>query len=215
MADVHPAASPPPVATLLDLTGHTALVTGAGSGIGTGIALRLAEAGASVIVHFHSSEEGARAVTTRIVRAGGRAVPVQADLANAHAVDHLLDDAAGALALPRPRRQQRGHLPARHDPRDAPGRVGPGGHREPDERAPGDAGGRQPAARRRPSRRHRQHRLDRGRQRRARAQPLLGREGRGRDVHARRGARARPARHPREQRVARPHRPAGPGRCVA
>jgi NAD(P)-dependent dehydrogenase (short-subunit alcohol dehydrogenase family) len=100
MADVHHPALPPPVAALFDLSGHTALVTGAGSGIGTGIALRLAEAGAAVIVHFHSSEEGARDVTTRILRAGGRAVPVQADLTGAHAVDHLLDDAAGALAVP-------------------------------------------------------------------------------------------------------------------
>jgi 3-oxoacyl-[acyl-carrier protein] reductase len=92
--------SAPRVADLLDLTGHTALVTGAGSGIGTGIALRLAEAGAAVVVHFHTSENGARAVAARIVDAGGRAVPVQADLTSAHAVDHLIDDAAGALAAP-------------------------------------------------------------------------------------------------------------------
>ena len=66
----------PPVARLLDLTGHTALVTGAGSGIGTGIALRFGEAGAAVVVHFHSSEGGARAVAARIREAGGRAVVV-------------------------------------------------------------------------------------------------------------------------------------------
>jgi NAD(P)-dependent dehydrogenase (short-subunit alcohol dehydrogenase family) len=91
---------PPSVGSLLDLTGHTALVTGAGSGIGTGIALRLAEAGAAVIVHFHTSSEGARAVAAKIAAAGGRAVPVQGDLTNAHAVDHLVDDATGALAAP-------------------------------------------------------------------------------------------------------------------
>jgi 3-oxoacyl-[acyl-carrier protein] reductase len=39
-------------------------------------------------------------VAASITAAGGRAVPVQADLTAEHAVDHLLDDAAGALAAP-------------------------------------------------------------------------------------------------------------------
>jgi len=90
----------PPVSALLDLRGHTVLVTGAGSGIGSGIALRFAEAGAAVLVHFHASDAGARAVVARIRDSGGTAIAVQADVTTPSAVNHLLDDAAGALALP-------------------------------------------------------------------------------------------------------------------
>ncbi len=43
------------VADLLDLTGHTALVTGAGGGIGAAIARKLADAGARVILHYNKS----------------------------------------------------------------------------------------------------------------------------------------------------------------
>jgi NADP-dependent 3-hydroxy acid dehydrogenase YdfG len=43
--------SPPPVGSLLDLSGHVAVVTGAGGTIGAGIAMRLHEAGASVVFH--------------------------------------------------------------------------------------------------------------------------------------------------------------------
>ena len=60
----------PAVADLLDLRGRIALVTGAGAGIGTGIAARLAEAGAHVAVHYHRSDDGAREVVERIKVAG-------------------------------------------------------------------------------------------------------------------------------------------------
>ena len=44
---------PPPVGTLLDLTGRIAIVTGASGNIGAGIARRLHEAGAAVVAHAH------------------------------------------------------------------------------------------------------------------------------------------------------------------
>jgi NAD(P)-dependent dehydrogenase (short-subunit alcohol dehydrogenase family) len=44
-------ASPPPVSRLLDLTGRVGIITGASGNIGGGIARRLHEAGASVVVH--------------------------------------------------------------------------------------------------------------------------------------------------------------------
>jgi len=48
------------VSNLLDLTGRTALVTGAGGGIGAAISRTLAAAGARVILHYHNSKAGAR-----------------------------------------------------------------------------------------------------------------------------------------------------------
>lgn len=46
------------VSDLLDLTGHTALVTGAGGGIGAAISRKLADAGARVILHYNQSKTG-------------------------------------------------------------------------------------------------------------------------------------------------------------
>jgi NAD(P)-dependent dehydrogenase (short-subunit alcohol dehydrogenase family) len=81
----------PPLRSLLDLTGKVALVTGAGSGLGQGLAARFAEAGAAVIVHYRQSADGARSVVHRIEGAGGRALAVPGDLARE-------DDAARAVA---------------------------------------------------------------------------------------------------------------------
>ena len=75
-------------------------MTGAGSGIGTGIALRLAEAGARVVVHYGASDEGARRVVADIRERGGEALAVQADVADAVSVQGLVEDAARSLALP-------------------------------------------------------------------------------------------------------------------
>ena len=67
----------------LDLSGRTALVTGAGSGIGRACAIRLAAAGATVLA-VDIDERAAKEVAAAI---GGRAVP--ADLADPAAVDLL------------------------------------------------------------------------------------------------------------------------------
>jgi NAD(P)-dependent dehydrogenase (short-subunit alcohol dehydrogenase family) len=72
----------PPVLRLLDLTGRVALVTGAGAGIGAGIAARLAEAGASVAVHYHANADGAARVARAIADRGGQALVHGADLSS-------------------------------------------------------------------------------------------------------------------------------------
>ncbi len=67
---------------LLDLTGRTALVTGASGTIGGAIAKVLAGAGAAVLVHYHNDEAGAKAVYETIIASGGAAYLCQFDLAS-------------------------------------------------------------------------------------------------------------------------------------
>jgi len=70
------------------LEGRTALVTGGSRGIGRAIAVELGNAGASVVVGFHSGLEEAESVATEV---GGRAV--QADVANADDARRLVEEA--------------------------------------------------------------------------------------------------------------------------
>jgi glucose 1-dehydrogenase len=62
------------------LSGRVALVTGAGLGIGQGIALELAKQGAMVGIHYAHSDGGARETLSEIERLGGKAILVQGDL---------------------------------------------------------------------------------------------------------------------------------------
>jgi 3-oxoacyl-[acyl-carrier protein] reductase len=64
-----------------NLSGKTALVTGASRGMGRATALTLAKAGAQVLVHYGSGEAEAKAVVAEIRAAGGRADVIAADLA--------------------------------------------------------------------------------------------------------------------------------------
>ncbi len=70
---------------MTDITGRTAVVTGAGSGIGRGLALALAEAGAAVAVTDILSDN-ARAVAREIQNSGGKAVAIHCDVSNRDAV---------------------------------------------------------------------------------------------------------------------------------
>ncbi|TAM13751.1 MAG: glucose 1-dehydrogenase [Rhodanobacter sp.] len=65
------------------LEGKTALVTGASKGIGAAIAKALAAEGAAVVVNYASSKAGADAVVAEITQAGGKAIAVQGNIADA------------------------------------------------------------------------------------------------------------------------------------
>ncbi len=71
------------------LQGRTALVTGAGRGIGRAIALALAEQGVRVGIHFNRSEAGAREVAAAVRVSGGQAELFRADLADVGEVQRL------------------------------------------------------------------------------------------------------------------------------
>src|SRR5215813_2117278 len=83
----------PPVKSLLDFTGKVVVVTGAGGGLGQGLARRFAEAGASVIVHYNSSEADAKNVTRQIRERGGNAIVVQGDLTQENDATRLIERA--------------------------------------------------------------------------------------------------------------------------
>ncbi|MFH8368749.1 SDR family NAD(P)-dependent oxidoreductase [Streptomyces sp. NPDC018031] len=93
-AEHHPAEHHPAPRPLPDLTGQVALVTGAGGGIGHGIALRFAAAGAAVVVHHRDSAGAARALADRIERDGGAALVLRADLTTERACRDLVRAAA-------------------------------------------------------------------------------------------------------------------------
>jgi 3-oxoacyl-[acyl-carrier protein] reductase len=77
-----------------ELEGRVAIVTGAGRNIGRGIALALAEGGAAVVVNARSNLQEAQAVAGEIERAGGKALAVTADVADAAAVEKMVAAAA-------------------------------------------------------------------------------------------------------------------------
>lgn len=71
------------------LEGKIAVVTGASKGIGADIAKGLAKEGASVVVNYASSKEGADKVVAEITARGGKAVAIQGDVAKEADVQRL------------------------------------------------------------------------------------------------------------------------------
>ncbi|MEM7017103.1 MAG: SDR family NAD(P)-dependent oxidoreductase [Pseudomonadota bacterium] len=87
---------PPDIHTLLDLSGKRALVTGAAGGLGQGIARRLSEAGAEVVIHYHTSSTAAQLLADSI----SKATLIQADLTSDSAVDKLFQQLDAQTLIP-------------------------------------------------------------------------------------------------------------------
>lgn len=79
------------------LNGKVAVVTGASKGIGASIAENLAAEGASVVVNYASSKQGADAVVDRITKAGGKAVAVGADVSKPEDISKLVEETKAAF----------------------------------------------------------------------------------------------------------------------
>jgi 3-oxoacyl-[acyl-carrier protein] reductase len=75
------------------LTGKVAIVTGASKGIGAGIAQALAAEGASVVVNYASSKEGADRAVAAIASKGGKAIAVQGDVSKQADITKLFAEA--------------------------------------------------------------------------------------------------------------------------
>jgi 3-oxoacyl-[acyl-carrier protein] reductase len=93
----HALASKKETPTMRNLSGKTALVTGASRGIGRASALALAKAGARVLVHYARAEKEADAVVAEIRGAGGRAEKLTADLTSKDGPHQLAKQVRGIV----------------------------------------------------------------------------------------------------------------------
>ena len=84
------------MSTYKKLAGKTAIVTGASKGIGASIAKHLAAQGASVVVNYSSSKEGADRVVAEITKDGGKAVAIQANVSKPADIANLFSGAKEA-----------------------------------------------------------------------------------------------------------------------
>ncbi|MFD0793846.1 SDR family oxidoreductase [Mucilaginibacter litoreus] len=86
----------------LKLKGQSAIITGADSGIGKGVALAMAAAGAKITVNYAHNGDAAQELVDEIKASGGEAIAVQADVSKEHDVQNMFSkhlDAFGYLDI--------------------------------------------------------------------------------------------------------------------
>ena len=76
----------------MKLEGKVALVTGSSQGIGQAIAIRLAEAGANIVINYRSHPEGAEETKTKIEATGRQGYTVKADLGIVSDIRRMVDE---------------------------------------------------------------------------------------------------------------------------
>src|SRR5215475_3098999 len=81
----------------MEFDGKTVLITGAGRGIGQTLARDFAARGASIVLNYAASADGAEKTVHEIGAAGGQAIAVRADIADAAAVNAMFDVARDAF----------------------------------------------------------------------------------------------------------------------
>jgi len=87
---------------VIDLTGRVALITGSSRGLGKACALRLAEAGADIVINYVTSRAGAEEVAREVQALGRRAAVVKADVSWQEDIVSMIDfvrDHFGALDI--------------------------------------------------------------------------------------------------------------------
>lgn len=82
---------------MADLKGKRAIVSGSSMGIGRGVAIELARAGAEVVVNYRSHGEAADEVVAQCVSVGGKAHKIRADFVIQSEVERLVDEAADLM----------------------------------------------------------------------------------------------------------------------
>lgn len=82
---------------MTNLKNKVAIVTGASKGIGASIAKHLAAAGASVVVNYSSSKEGAERVVEEIKKSGGKTIAIKANMTSAKEIDQLFAESKKAF----------------------------------------------------------------------------------------------------------------------
>lgn len=82
----------------MELLGQVAVVTGGSRGIGRGIALALAEAGADLVINYRKDENAAEEAVSRIQGMGRKALAVQGDVSNFEVAQNLMRQAFRVFA---------------------------------------------------------------------------------------------------------------------
>ena len=81
----------------MKLEGKTVLITGGGQGIGQGIAYRLAEEGANIVIDYVGNPQSANDTVAQIEKRGRKALAVEADISSVDQIHALMKQAVGSF----------------------------------------------------------------------------------------------------------------------